>query len=180
MGNTHFNTYNNILHSFENTSELVVLNMNKNSAKVFSKQSLSFPYKVKVIWKKKNQDIDRLAISSSIEQIIFNFKMLLIQPLSKIENLIGIGGVDTKEVRELLEQDLIRHSHFDNDGIYSVNFTFQPYLFISPNMYKILFHQQTRTHYEPLISTQSIRNIVEFEPTPQDIHEPNTDIYGKI
>ena len=169
-----YSKHDNILSRLENDSSVVVIKSHKNSAKVFSKQSLTAPYKVRVVWRKKENNTEQLVISSTIDQILFNFRIILNTCVECIETSLG-KVIQTNEVIEMLKKELSSHSHFESNGVYTLNFSFHPYILISNNSYKILYHSQMKKIHVP-----EIQNISNTNSETSSFPSPTADIYGKL
>jgi hypothetical protein len=169
-----YSKHDNILSRLENDSSVVVIKAGIIKIRVFSKQSLTSPYKVRVVWRKKENNIEQLEISSTIEHILSNFRIILNTCVECIETSLG-KVIQTNEVIEMLKKELSSHSHFESNGVYTLNFSFTPYILISNNSYKILYHSQMKKTHVP-----EIQNISNTNPETSSFQSPTADIYGKI
>lgn len=170
MGGTYSKHYK-IIANLENNPNVVVIQSFKICTRFFTKQSLTNPYKVKVVWRKKDDVVERIAVSSTIEQIVSNFTTLLSDCIEGIENILGKNTVETEEVYRMLERELLLHSYFESNGIYTINYSFNPFIKNSNDSYKMFYNLQTNKIHIP-----EIKNNTETEPETA----PTADIYGKI
>lgn len=179
-----------VLEYQKDESSSLISNKNiKTFSKVFSKDAIVNPYSVKVVWKKKGSQFEKIAQSSTTEQCVFNLKTLLAEPIDIIERFIGKHGVTISEIMKNVHEEIQKEpslSHFadtDEDGIYTIRIFFHAFLYASPGEYKIMFFSQRKIRFESAVISSVFpeqKNKIIYEPFSTSKQQNELNIVSEI